>query len=45
MQLEKEIEQAEGLAGRGSMQGFVTYKKFQAEQAERKRLHQLRKQQ
>ena len=43
-QEEKEIEQVEGFSGHGSMHGFTLYKKFEAARAERKRLHEQRKQ-
>ena len=42
-QEEKEIEQVEGMAGHGSMQGFTLYKQFEAAREERKRQHNLRK--
>lgn len=44
-QEEKEIEEAQLSTKHGSMQGFVLYKKYEAERAERKRLHNLKKKQ
>lgn len=41
--IDSEIEKVEGYSGHGSMNGFVIYKRFEQEHAERKRLHELRK--
>lgn len=43
--IDSEIEKVEGYSGHGSMNGFVVYKRFEQEHAERKRLHELRKSQ
>lgn len=43
-QEEKEIDQVTFSSKQGGMQGFALYKQFAAARAERKRLHELKKQ-